>query len=38
MPGPEDVADVVLIDTQNDYSVQVVDQCRGWNPQQGTIA
>ncbi len=37
MPGPEDAADVVLIDTRDDYSVRVVDQCRGWNPQQGTM-
>ena len=37
MPGPADAADVVLIDTQKDYSVRVVDQCRGWNPQQGTM-
>lgn len=37
MPGPEDAADVVLIDTQDSYSIRVVDQCRGWNPQQGTM-
>lgn len=37
MPRPEDAANVVLIDTENDYSVRVVDQSRGWNPQQGTM-
>jgi hypothetical protein len=37
MPGPEDAADVVLIDTHNNGSVRVVDECRGWNPQQGTM-
>jgi hypothetical protein len=37
MPGPKDAADVVLIDTRDDYAVRVVDQSRGWNPQQGTM-
>ncbi len=37
MPGPEDVADIVLIDTQQAYSVRKVDQSRAWNPQQGTM-
>ena len=37
MPGPNDPARVVLIDTENDYHVTVVDQSRGWNPQQGTM-
>ena len=37
MPGPNDPANVVLIDTQNDYGVKLVDQSRGWNPQQGTM-
>ena len=37
MPGPEDAADVVLLDTENDYQVRKVDETRGWNPQQGTM-
>ncbi len=37
MPGPEDVADVILIDTQNSYEVRAVDTSRGWNVQQGTM-
>ncbi len=37
MPGPNDPANVVLIDTANDYHVTAVDQSRGWNPQQGTM-
>ena len=37
LPGANDPADVVLIDTRNDHSIRVVDQCRGWNPQQGTM-
>ena len=37
MPGPEDVADVILLDTQNDYEVRAVDTSRGWNVQQGTM-
>ena len=37
LPEAEDSADVMLIDTHDDYSVRVVDQCRGWNPQQGTM-
>lgn len=37
LPGAKDAADVVLIDTEKDYSVRVVDQCRAWNPQQGTM-
>lgn len=37
LPGANDPADVVLIDTQGAYSVRVVDQSRGWNPQQGTM-
>ena len=37
MPGPNDPAEVVLIDTQNNNQIRVVDQCRAWNPQQGTM-
>lgn len=37
MPGPGEAADVILIDTQNNYSIEVVNQSQGWNPQQGTM-
>jgi len=37
LPDADDPAEVVLIDTRDDYSVRVLDQCRGWNPQQGTM-
>lgn len=37
MPGPTDAAEVILLDTENDYAVRVVDTCRGWNVQQGTM-
>lgn len=36
MPGPADVAGVMLIDTQGGGLRQVDDTC-GWNPQQGTM-
>ncbi|MDE0263402.1 MAG: hypothetical protein OXJ37_13445, partial [Bryobacterales bacterium] len=32
-----DAAEVILLDTENDYEVRVVDTCRGWNVQQGTM-
>jgi hypothetical protein len=37
LPGANDPADVCLLDTRSDYAVRVVDQTRGWNPQQGTM-
>ena len=37
MPGPDDPADVCLIDTRSAYAVRPVDQSRGYNPQQGTM-
>lgn len=37
MPEPEDVAEVVLIDTQNGNRIEKVDETRAWNPQQGTM-
>lgn len=37
MPNAKDVADIVLIDTDNDYSVQKIAETRAWNPQQGTM-
>lgn len=37
MPTAADTADIILIDTENDYSVRQVEQTRAWNPQQGTM-
>ena len=37
LPGPDDPADVCLIDTQSNCALRVVDQTRGYNPQQGTM-
>jgi hypothetical protein len=37
LPGPDDPADVCLIDVRNGGAVRVLDQSRGWNPQQGTM-
>lgn len=36
-PKPNEAADVVLIDTQNDYEVTPIEKCRAWNFQQGTM-
>ena len=37
MPKPGEAAEVVLIDTTRGNQVEVVEQSRGWNPQQGTM-
>ena len=37
LPSGHEPAGVVLIDTHDNYSVSLVDQSRGWNPQQGTM-
>ena len=37
LPGPEDAAEVILLDTENGYEARVVDTSRGWNVQQGTM-
>lgn len=37
MPKPGEAAEVVLIDTQNDYRVRPIEKCRAWNFQQGTM-
>jgi len=37
MPAPTDGAEIVLLDTQNDYAVRVLDTTRAWNFQQGTM-
>ena len=37
LPEGHEPADVILIDAHEDNSIRVVDQSRGWNPQQGTM-
>lgn len=37
MPGPEDAAGIVILDTANDYALEKVEETRAWNPQQGTM-
>ncbi len=37
MPAPDDVAEIVLLDTANDYQIRVADSTRAWNVQQGTM-
>ena len=37
MPGKNDPANVVLIDTHKEFQIKVLDQSHGWNPQQGTM-
>jgi hypothetical protein len=37
MPAPAEAADVVLVDTRRNNTVEVIDQSRAWNPQQGTM-
>lgn len=37
MPGPDDAARILLLDSRDGYRSIAVDQTRGWNPQQGTM-
>jgi hypothetical protein len=37
MPGPDDPAEVTVIDTRAGNRIEAVDRSRGWNPQQGTM-
>ena len=37
LPSADEPADVVLIDTADDFKVKKVDETRAWNPQQGTM-
>ena len=37
MPGPDDAADVIVLDTADGYAVRAVDTTRAWNVQQGTM-
>jgi hypothetical protein len=37
LPNGSEPADIVLLDTNNEFAPQVVAQSRAWNPQQGTM-
>ncbi len=37
LPDGNEPADIVLLDTQNEYQSRMVAQSRAWNPQQGTM-
>jgi hypothetical protein len=37
MPGPDDAADIVLLDATKNFAEVKVDETRGWNPQQGAM-
>ncbi len=37
MPRPQDAAEIILIDTQQDNAITIVERSRAWNPQQGTM-
>lgn len=37
LPEGDDPANVVIIDTHNDYAFEKLDETRGWNIQQGTM-
>jgi len=37
LPEAKDAADIILIDTENNYRITQLDQSRGWNLQQGTM-
>jgi hypothetical protein len=37
MPAPGESADIILLDTRNQFAARVVDQTRAWNFQQGTM-
>jgi hypothetical protein len=37
LPEGHEPADIVLIDSKNDYKVTKIEESRGWNPQQGTM-
>ena len=37
MPEIDEPAEIVLIDMENGYEAHKIEECRGWNPQQGTM-
>jgi hypothetical protein len=38
MPQPTEPAEILLLDTMDEYRARKVDETRGWNLQQGTIS
>ncbi|HET9469140.1 MAG TPA: hypothetical protein VFO48_12035, partial [Vicinamibacterales bacterium] len=37
MPGPQDAAEIVLLDATRNFAETKIDETRGWNPQQGAM-
>lgn len=37
LPGPDEPADILLLDAEKEFSPTLLDQTRAWNPQQGTM-
>ncbi len=37
MPAPDQAAEILLLDTRNNYAPRVVERTRAWNFQQGTM-
>lgn len=37
LPRADEAAEIVLLDSRDNYSVRVVAETRAWNPQQGTM-
>ena len=37
MPEPGEAAEIVLLDTRNDYDARLIEKSRAWNFQQGTM-
>jgi hypothetical protein len=37
MPQPGELAEIVLIDSQNDYRIETIERTLAWNLQQGTM-
>jgi hypothetical protein len=37
LPTGDEPAEIVLLDSKNDYAARVIEHSRAWNPQQGTM-
>lgn len=37
LPGSDEAADIILVDTQRDHAIEVIEHTRAWNIQQGTM-
>lgn len=37
MPEPDETARIIIIDTENEYKIEYLDETRAWNLQQGTM-